>query len=129
MPQKIEIIAENIQVEAELNDSPTAKSIIIILPIEALAQRWGGEIYFSVSAQGKLEAGSRDVLVAGELGYWPPGSAFCIFFGPTPSSQCDEIRAASAVNVIGKMKGDWSGLWDVPSGGRIVIKATEGANE
>jgi len=129
MPQNIVIIAEDVQVEAELNDGPTAKSIISILPIEALAQRWGGEIYFSVSAKGELEAGSRDVLEAGELGYWPPGSAFCIFFGPTPSSQGDEIRAASAVNVIGKMKGDLSGLWDVPSGGSIVIKMAEGGKE
>ena len=63
------------------------------------------------------------------MGYWPPGNAFCIFFGPTPSSQGDEIRAASAVNVIGKMKGDWSGLWDVPSGSRIVSKTADGAKK
>jgi len=129
MPQNIAIIAEDVQVEAELNDGPTAKSIISILPIEALAQRWGGEIYFSVSAKGELEAGSRDVLEAGDLGYWPHGSVFCIFFGPTPSSQGDEIRAASAVNVIGKMKGDWSGLCNVSSGGSIVIKMAEGTKE
>ena len=60
--------------------------------------------------EGELEDGSRDVLEAGELDYWPPGRAFCIFFGPTPLSQGDEIRAVSAINVIGKMKGDWSGL-------------------
>jgi len=126
MPQKIEIIAENIRIEAELNDSPTAKSIIDMMPIEALAQRWGGEIYFSISVKKELEEGSRDILEAGELGYWPPGSAFCIFFGPTPSSQSDEIRAASAVNVIGKIKGDWSGLWNVSSGSSIVIKIAEG---
>ncbi len=129
MPQKIEITAENVLVESELNDGPTAKSIIDILPIEALAQRWGGEIYFSIPVTANLEPKNREVLEAGELGYWPPGSAFCIFFGPTPLSQGNEIRPASAVNVIGKMKGDWSGLWDVHSGGRIVIKATEGANE
>ncbi len=98
MPQKIRIITKNVQFNAELNDGPTAKSIISMLPTEVLAQRWGGEICFSVSTRGELEAGSRDVLEAGELAYWPPGSAFCIFFGPTPSSHGDEIRAASAVN-------------------------------
>ena len=122
MPQKIKIIANTVQVEAELNDSPTAKAIMDVLPIKALAQRWGGEIYFSVSAKGVLEADSRDVLEAGELAYWPPGSAFCIFFGPTPSSQGDEIRAASAVNVIGRLKGDWSGLWDVNSGDSVIVE-------
>ena len=125
MPLKIKIVAENVQVEAELNDSPTAKSIMNILPIEASAQRWGGEIYFSISIEAALEEDSRDVLEAGELAYWPPGNAFCIFFGPTPVSQGNDIRAASAVNVIGKMKGDWSGLWDVPEGGSIAIKTAE----
>jgi hypothetical protein len=91
------------------------------LPIEASAQRWGGEIYFSIAVDAELEEDSREVLQAGELAFWPPGNAFCIFFGPTPASQGNDIRAASAVNIIGKMKGDWSGLWDVPDGGSIVI--------
>jgi hypothetical protein len=129
MPQKIQIIAENVQVEAELNDGPTAKSIINILPIEALAQRWGGEIYFSISVTAELESDSREVLEAGELGFWPTGNAFCIFFGLTPVSQGDEIRAASAVNIIGKMKDDWARLWEVPSGSNIVIKAAEDRKE
>ena len=122
MPQTIKIITKNVQVEAELNDSPTARSIIQILPIEALAQRWGGEIYFSVSVTADPESDSRDIVEAGELGYWPPSRAFCIFLGSTPLSHANEIRAASAVNIVGKMKGDWSGLWDVNSGDKIVIQ-------
>ncbi len=129
MPQKIEIIAENVQVEAELNDGPTAKSIISILPIEALAQRWGGEIYFSIPVAAELESNSREVLEAGELGFWPTGNAFCIFFGTTPASQGDEIRAASAVNIIGTIKGDWAGLWKVKSESSIVIKIAGGGRE
>jgi hypothetical protein len=129
MPQKIEIVAENVQVEAELNDGPTAKKIIIELPIKALAQRWGGEIYFSIPVTAELESDSREVLEPGELGFWPTGNAFCIFFGPTPMSHGDEIRAASAVNIIGKMKNDWSKLWDVTSGSDIVIKMVEDRKE
>lgn len=127
MSQKIQIAAENVQVEAELNDGPTAQSIISKLPIKALAQRWGGEIYFSIPVTAELESSSREVLKAGELGFWPTGNAFCIFFGPTPASQGDEIRAASAVNIIGKMKSDWEGLCEVPSGSSIVIKVAEGS--
>jgi hypothetical protein len=129
MPQKIEIIAENVQVQAELNDGPTAKTIISILPIKALAQRWGGEIYFSIPVTAGLESDSREVLEAGELGFWPTGNAFCIFFGPTPASQGDEIRAASAVNIIGKMESDWAKLWNVSSGSSIVIKVAEDGKE
>ena len=128
MPQKIEIMAGSVRVEAELNDGPSAKSIADALPIKARAQRWGGEIYFRIPVRAELEEDSRDVLEAGELGYWPPGKAFCIFFGPTPASLGDEIRAASQVNIVGKIKGDWSSLWEVAEGTRITIQTVQGAN-
>ena len=123
MAQKIKITAGKIKIEAELNDSPTAKAIFNALPIEAKANRWGGEIYFTIPVEAELEADAREVLEAGELGYWPTGNAFCIFFGKTPASKKNEIRAASAVNVIGKVKGDLSGLWDVADGEGVTIEA------
>ena len=124
MPKTIKITAGEVQVEAELNDSPTAKSIAAALPIKAKGRRWGGEIYFSIPVAAELEPDGRDVLEEGELGYWPSGNAFCMFFGPTPASQGDEIRAASAVNIIGKMEGDWSELWNVPDGADVLIEAS-----
>lgn len=123
MPKAIKITAGQVQIEAQLNDSPTAKSIIEALPIKAKGNRWGDEIYFAISVKAGLEDGAREVLEPGELGYWPSGSAFCIFFGPTPASQGDEIRAASAVNIIGKVKGDLSGLPNVPEGADVLIEA------
>lgn len=123
MPKAIQITAGQIQVAAELNDSPTAKSIVDALPINARGSRWGGEIYFSIPVEVELEADSRDVLEAGELGYWPTGCAFCIFFGPTPASQANEIRAASVVNVIGIVKSDLSQLWNVPDRADVLIEA------
>ncbi|MFQ6036037.1 MAG: cyclophilin-like fold protein [Sedimentisphaerales bacterium] len=122
MSEKITITAGKVMVNAELNESRTAKAIAEALPIQAKVQRWGGEIYFSIGLSCELQTDSREVMEAGELGYWPPGTAFCIFFGPTPASQGDEIRAASAVNVVGKMKGDWSELWDVPDGVDICVE-------
>lgn len=124
MAQTIKITAGGVQVEAELNNGPTAKSISTALPIKAKGRRWGGEIYFSIPVTADLEPDGRDVLEEGELGYWPSGSAFCIFFGPTPASEGDEIRAASAVNIIGKMEGDWSELWNVPDGADVLIEAS-----
>lgn len=123
MPKAIKITAGQAKFEAELNDSPTAKSIFEALPIKAKGNRWGGEIYFSIPVEAGLEADSRDVLEAGELGYWPTGSAFCIFFGPTPASQVDEIRAASAVNIVGTIKGNLSQLPNVPDGAIVCIEA------
>ena len=123
MPKAIKITTGQTQFEAELNDGPTAQAVFDALPIKAKGSRWGGEIYFSIPVEAELEADSRDVLEAGELGFWPTGSAFCIFFGPTPASHADEIRAASAVNIIGKVQGDLSQLWNVPDGANILIKA------
>jgi hypothetical protein len=122
MPKAIKITAGQIHLEAELNDSPTAKAIVEALPIKAKGSRWGGEIYFSIPVQAGLEEGAREMLEAGEVGYWPSGHAFCIFFGPTPASEGDEIRAASEVNIIGKVKSDLSQLWDVPDGANILIE-------
>jgi len=122
MKKAISIHIGNSSFLAELNDSATAGAIFDALPIAASGQRWGGEIYFSIPVGCELEAGSRDVLAAGELGYWPSGQAFCIFFGPTPASEGDEIRAASAVNIVGKLTGDFSALRDVPDGAQVTIE-------
>ncbi|MHC4474244.1 MAG: cyclophilin-like fold protein [Planctomycetota bacterium] len=123
MPKAIKITAGDVELQAELNDSPTAKAVAEALPIKARGNRWGEEIYFAIGVTAGLEEGSRDVLEAGELGYWPTGSAFCIFFGPTPASQGDEIRAASAVNIIGKITSDFSQLPSVPDGAQVLIEA------
>ena len=122
MAEKVIIKAGEEVVEAELNDGPTATVIIGALDVGGNAQRWGGEIYFSIPVNCELEEGSREVLEARELAYWPQGKAFCIFLGPTPASQGNEIRAVSAVNVVGKLKGDFLSLWDVPDDALITIE-------
>ena len=108
MATNITITAGDVKLNAQLNDSPTAAAIAATLPINGNGQRWGKEIYFEIPITAELESDARDVLKPGELGYWPTGNAFCIFWGPTPASHTDEIRAASPVNIIGKVNGDLS---------------------
>ena len=122
MSTSIRITAGDTTVQAELNDGATAEGIAAKLPIEGRAQRWGEEIYFSIPVQAEIEPDASEVVQMGQLGYWPPGNAFCMFFGETPASQGDEIRAASAVNIVGVMQGDLSGLSDVPSGAAVRIE-------
>jgi hypothetical protein len=110
------------QFRAEMNDTATALAILEALPLEARASRWGGEIYFSIPVEAGLESSARDVLEAGELGYWPPGSAFCIFFGRTPASEREEIRAASAVNVVGRIEGPLEELWNIADGTEVSLR-------
>ena len=122
MGKKIRILLSDVEVEAELNEAKTAERIWEALPIEGKANLWGKEIYFAIPVKTGLETGSREVVSAGELGYWPTGHAFCIFFGPTPASQGDEIRAASAVNIIGKVLSDPKVLLKVKDGAKIMLE-------
>ena len=109
-------------VDAELNDTQTAGAVWDALPIQGNGSTWGEEIYFRIPVDAELENG-QEVVDLGDLGYWPPGQAFCLFFGLTPASRGDEIRPASEVTVIGKMTGDIEVLKGVSSGSPVVIQA------
>jgi len=103
--RQIKISVGGIEAYAELNDSETAKAIWEGLPFESQGSTWGDEIYFSIPVKAKPE-NAKSVVDAGDIAYWPPGSAMCIFWGPTPASHGDEIRPASPVNVFGRLTGD-----------------------
>ena len=118
---RVRISAGALQVAAELNETETAQAVVAALPIQASANTWGDEIYFGIPVDASLEDG-REVVEMGDLGYWPPGRAFCIFFGPTPASRGDEIRPASAVTIIGKVAGDPIVFKQVRSGAQIDIE-------
>lgn len=120
--QQITITAADVQVRAELDDTPTAAVIAAVLPVRGVGSRWGGEIYFAVPVDCDLESDAREVLTAGELAYWPPGKMFCVFFGMTPASRGDEIRAASAVNIFGRVTGSLEELWNVPDGAEVCVR-------
>ena len=117
----IQISSGSVSVYANLATTPTADAIWNALPITSEVNTWGDEIYFSVPVTLELEQDAAEVVECGDLGYWPSGSAFCIFFGPTPVSRKGEIRPASAVNVFGRIKGDTSMLKRIKPGSRIVI--------
>jgi hypothetical protein len=121
MDRLIRITAGSVSAEARLNDSTTAGAIWDALPIEAKGQTWGDEIYFGIGLTAPAEK-AREVVDVGDLAYWPPGQAFCIFFGPTPASRGDECRAASPVNVVGKIVGDARVFTKVRSGSRVTIE-------
>ena len=120
----IVITAGRVSAEARLNDSKTAAAIWEALPIDAKADTWGDEIYFDIGLTAAPES-PREVVEPGDLGYWPPGRAFCIFFGPTPMSRGDEIRPASPVNVVGRIVGDPKAFKAVSAGTRVTLRRNE----
>lgn len=122
--EKITITVKDVKMSAELNDSETAQKIWKALPIEGSVNTWGDEIYFSIPVNAGLE-NAKAVVSEGDLGYWPPGNAFCIFFGLTPASQGNEIKPASPVNIFGKIMGDPKVFKKVSSGAKIIIEKSE----
>ena len=119
--RRIRITAAPVVMEAELNQSQTAQQIWAVLPIEARGNIWGDEIYFSIPVEAETD-NAQEVVELGELAYWPPGTAFCIFFGPTPMSRGAEIRPASPVNVFGKLIGDPKVFKQVSDGTVVKIE-------
>src|SRR5262249_23743806 len=121
MARAIRITAGSVSGEARLKDSKTAGAVWGALPIEAEGATGGDESYCDSGRTAGREC-PGEVVELGDLAYWPPGHAFCIFFGPTPASRSNECRAASAVNVVGKLEGDPTIFKKVRAGARVTIE-------
>lgn len=106
MSTEVLVVLEEGELAASLDDSPTAVAISAALPLEGTANRWGEEIYFTIPVQVQEAPDARQDMDVGELGYWPVGAAFCIFFGPTPVSTDSTPRAYSNVNPFGRVDAD-----------------------
>ncbi len=128
MARQIRIQAGKALLKAELNDSDTAQKIYGTLPIDGTVNTWGEEIYFEIPVSAALDETAREVVDIGDLGFWPTGRAFCIFFGPTPASRGEEIRPASAVNLIGRVVSEMAPLKQVREGAAVRIER-EGSDD
>jgi len=121
MKRKIKISVGKLELAASLNDTKTAARVYEALPITSTVNTWGDEIYFTIPVDAGLE-NAKELVELGDIGYWPPGKAMCLFFGRTPISKGDEIRPASPVNIIGKIEGDLKLLRKAKDGEGITIR-------
>jgi hypothetical protein len=121
MGERISIEVGVLRLEAELNGSPTAAALWASLPLNAVAHRWGDEVYFEVPIHVVQATDAREEMAIGELGFWPVGDAFCIFFGTTPVSVADEPRAYSPVNPFGRIVGDATVLRTAREGDSVRV--------
>jgi hypothetical protein len=121
MARQIKITAGEVSALATLNDSGMADLIWESCPIKSTASTWGDEIYFNIGVDTEGED-LQPTVGMGDLAYWPPGPAFCIFFGPTPMSSGEEIRPASPVSIFGKVEGDPTIFKAVRGGTPIIVE-------
>ena len=117
----IRIRAGDVEALADLDTSQTADAVWEALPFDVPANTWGDEIYFSIPV-GMEEDDAQPTVELGDLGYWPPGTAFCIFFGKTPMSGPDDIRPTSPVNVFGNVRGDSTVFRSVRPGTPVSVE-------
>ena len=122
---RIRIQIGEIEIYGAVNDSDVAKSVVSVLPINSSFNTWGDEIYFPIPIELDITDG-QEVVLAGDIAYWPPGHALCIFYGQTPASRDGEIRAASEVYVIGNIQADAAVLKSVDKGAKISIELAAG---
>jgi hypothetical protein len=122
MPEyQMRVTAAGVSRVATLVANQTARAIWDALPLEGRANRWGDELYFAVPV-GLPEDEAQEVMAVGDLAYWPPGHAVCIFWGPTPASTGQEPRAASPVNVFGHIAENAAEFGCVQSGAPVKLE-------
>lgn len=119
---RIRIKIAHVTLDAELNETPTAQEVARALPLKAAFNTWGDEIYFSIPVEAELDESAQEEVKLGDIGYWPTGRAFCIFFGLTPTSTPEKILPASAVNIIGRVKDDATRLKEVMGEKEVVLE-------
>lgn len=120
---KIKITIGRVALDAELNESPTARKLAELLPLKTTFHTWGEEIYFTIPLEAELDETASEEVQIGDLGYWPPARAFCIFFGPTPMSTAEKIVPAGPVNIIGRVNGDATYLKEVMDEEEVILEA------
>ncbi|HIE03953.1 MAG TPA: hypothetical protein EYP61_04255 [Candidatus Latescibacteria bacterium] len=112
-----------VEATVELLECEVAGKLWEVAPFESSAKTWGDEVYFSTPVEAGLEDEfAREVVEVGDVGYWPPGKALCLFFGPTPISRAGEIRPASTVVLVGRISSDPGDLRKVRDGDPIRVE-------
>ncbi len=122
---RIRLEVDGRRLEAVLNDTETAQAVLAALPLEARINVWGDEIFFDIPVTLDEDAGAKADVDVGALAYWPPGNAFCVFYGPTPVSSDAAPRAYSPVKVFGRIDGDATILRGVRNGAMIRVERSE----
>lgn len=123
--RKLKMTIGDVEITAELFDTPTADALHGAAPFSSTAQTWGEEVYFSTPIKAEREADARAVVEAGELAFWVEGDSIAIGFGRTPISRGDEIRLAAPTNIWGRAVEDVRKLSAVAAGAPIQVEALD----
>lgn len=122
MSGRLKMTIGSVTLTADLFDTPTAEAVKAAVPLDARANTWGEEVYFSTPIQVTRESDARAVVEAGELAFWVEGDSIAIGFGRTPISRGDEIRLAAPTNIWGRVVEDVRALSVVRDGDPVHVE-------
>ena len=120
------VLEDGTALAVELDDGPAAAQLRAALPLELTLSRWGDEYYGSLPVKLSATGRKRDVYEVGEVALWPPGNAFCIFFGPTPASHGEEPRMASPGVPLGRIVSGAPVLKRLGESVRVTLRPARG---
>jgi hypothetical protein len=126
---RVRIAWQGGEVTAHLQDTPTARQLLAVLPCDAGANTWGDEVYFEVPLNAPLESDAQQVVDPGTVCFWVQGSSLALPFGPTPVSKGDECRLVTRCNVLGKIEGDPRRLKKVRQGTQIRVELVDASSQ
>ena len=121
--QRIRISWPSGETTAALDDTPTVRKLMGVLPYEGSASTWGDEVYFRLPFDADPEPNATSVVEKGAVCFWIDGSSLALLFGPTPVSQGEECRLISDANLLGMVEGDPTVLASVRGGDKVRLEA------
>ena len=115
---------KNIELELDDSFSPnTVKAFLASLPFTVGTNLWGEEIYTDESPINVAEENAKSLVQLFDVAFWPTGKAICLFYGPTPIGNKNEIKPYSPVNIIGKiLEPDKQILTKLKDGTKVTFK-------
>ena len=117
MELEIEVIGKGIaKAKLDHRNPDTAARFYKNLPLEGKANLWLEEVYFIIPLELEYENQSPTA-DKGYLSYWPPGAAFCIFYG--------ESQPASPVNHIGRVTSNMGLFKTIEQEDALIIRKLE----
>ena len=127
MKYRIEVdIPQLKNIELELDDTSSPKTVKLFLeslPFTVGTNLWGDEIYTDESPINTEEENAKPLVELFDVAFWPTGKAICLFYGPTPIGNKNEIKPYSPVNIIGKiLEPDKQILSELKNGTLITFK-------
>lgn len=111
----IRITFKNVESEGELVRVLSPRTIEVLnaaLPISSSTFLWKEEVYFGTGVSVGPER-PKATVKPGDIAYWPPGKAFCIFFGKT--------QPYSPVNIVGRITSPLEPLKTVRQGEWVKV--------